>query len=178
MRLETSRLILRPWKPSDLHQFAEMNADRETMKYFPSILTREKSDQLANKCQALIEQNGWGFWAVELKTNQSFIGLTGLHKTEPPLPFAPAVEIGWRFSKDAWGKGYATEAAKSALLFGFDHLRLDKVVSYTAATNHRSQAVMKRLGMNKSSQIFNHPNIPTDHPLSEHVLYRLNKSNE
>jgi RimJ/RimL family protein N-acetyltransferase len=90
-------------------------------------------------------------------------------------PFTPAVEIGWRLSRDAWGNGYATEAARAALDFGFGS-GLEEIVSMTSTTNLRSQAVMQRLGMHRDpADDFDHPNVPVGSPLRRHVLYRLRR---
>lgn len=85
---------------------------------------------------------------------------------------APAVEAGWRLATHAWGAGYATEAAHAAVAFGRETLRLPRIVSYTAATNVRSMAVMKRLGMKQVGR-FDHAAVPEGHRLRPHVLYEL-----
>lgn len=91
-----------------------------------------------------------------------------------PAPFTPAVEIGWRLARSAWGKGYATEAARRALRFAFEDRGLDEVVSFTSAGNLRSQAVMERIGMTRDpAGDFDHPLVADGHPLKRHVLYRV-----
>lgn len=171
--LEAPRLILRQWLPSDLPVFAQLNADAETMSFFPSVLSRQQSDAMAGRCRDLIAKNGWGFWAVELKDCHEFIGMVGLHQTNSALPFSPAVEIGWRLLRKHWGNGYASEAANSALEFGFTHLKLDRIVSFTASANVQSQGVMMRLGMKNTQQNFLHPDLESSHTLAEHVLYQI-----
>jgi ribosomal-protein-alanine N-acetyltransferase len=85
----------------------------------------------------------------------------------------PTVEIGWRLARDAWGYGYATEAARAALAFGFSEVRLDEIVSFTVTANTRSRAVMERIGMTHDPDgDFDHPLLP-DWPHRRHVLYRL-----
>jgi ribosomal-protein-alanine N-acetyltransferase len=89
--------------------------------------------------------------------------------------FTPAVEVGWRLARSAWGKGYATEAARAALTFGFEQVGLEEIVAFTAVGNQRSRAVMERLGMSHApADDFDHPGIPAGHPLRRHVLYRRN----
>ncbi|MDH5481193.1 MAG: GNAT family N-acetyltransferase, partial [Nitrosomonas sp.] len=78
-------------------------------------------------------------------------------------------------AKDAWGKGFATEAAKVAMAFGFNQLALNEIVSFTATTNQRSMAVMERIGMQNTQQNFNHPAVSPDSPLYEHVLYKVTR---
>lgn len=169
---ETARLRLRQWRRSDYPCFARLNADPETMRFFPATLTAAESNALAQRCHDFIEQRGWGIWAVEEKASKTFIGFTGLHIPTDELPFSPCVEIAWRLTRSAWGKGFATEAARAALTFAFAQLALPEVVSFTAVSNIPSQRVMQRLGMERDPQTFGHPSLPSCHPLREHVLYR------
>ena len=174
IELETERLKLRAWQESDLQPFAELNADKDVMHYFPSVLTREQSDNLADKFQHLILDHGWGFWAVELKATGQFIGFTGLNIQPEQFIFSPCVEIGWRFAKQYWHQGYATEAAKACLKFAFETLQLKEVVSFTAVHNTASEHVMQRLGMQAMYE-FNHPALTQESPLSRHILYKIVK---
>ena len=176
MRLETKRLVLRQWQATDLPAFAVLNADPEVMRYFPKPLSRAESDAMAHKCQALIAAKGWGFWAAALKSTGHFIGLVGLHQPQADLPFAPCIEVGWRLQQQYWGHGYATEAASAALAFAFETLTEDAVVAFTTVENKRSRAVMTRLGFTDTQQNFMHPDLPEDHVLAEHVLYKLTKA--
>jgi len=175
--LETARLRLRQWHRSDHEPFAAMGMDARVMQYFPVPLTREASDALIERCQRLIEQRGWGLWAVEtrgwMRNSRVFIGFVGLHIPVPELPPSPCVEVGWRLAYEHWGRGYATEAAAEALRFGFETLALPEIVSFTALGNRRSIAVMERLGMKRDAASFEHPSVPAGSVLREHCLYRL-----
>jgi RimJ/RimL family protein N-acetyltransferase len=142
------------------------------MEYFPATLTRTESDVVADRCQSLIEERGWGFWAAEYKATRDFIGFVGLHTPSAELPFSPCVEVGWRLAFSQWGKGLATEAAKEALRVGFHSLGLKEIVSFAAVGNLRSRAVMERLGMRESGT-FEHPQVPAGLGLRRHCLYRL-----
>jgi len=146
------------------------------MEFYPNILTELESNSLAEKFYNLILEQGWGFWAVELKSNKQFIGFVGLNKPDAVLPFSPCVEIGWRLAKNYWGKGYATEAAKAVLKYAFETLQLDEVVSFTSIHNIKSKSVMEKLHMINTMQNFDHPNIPAEHKLKEHVLYKITKA--
>ncbi|BDT68511.1 acetyltransferase [Comamonadaceae bacterium OS-1] len=174
--LETPRLRLRQWLPQDRAPFAALNADPRVMEFFPAVRTRAESDQMADTCQALIQERDWGFWAAELKATQQFIGFVGLHVPSALLPFSPCVEIGWRLATPYWGQGLATEAARASLDFGFHRLGLAEIVSFTAVPNTRSRAVMERLGM-QASGTFEHPQVPEGHALRLHHLYRLAREN-
>ena len=172
IELETERLFLRQWRPADLKPFAVLNADSRVMEFFPSPLKHAESDALADRCQSLIKRRGWGLWAVESKATQEFIGFVGLHTPSVDLPFSPCVEVGWRLGFQHWHKGFASEAARAALCFGFRDLSLREIVSFTAIRNIRSRGVMERLGM-RSSGTFDHPQVPEGSGLRQHCLYRL-----
>ncbi|MDJ0707615.1 MAG: GNAT family N-acetyltransferase [Leptolyngbyaceae cyanobacterium MO_188.B28] len=176
--LTTQRLILRDWRESDRGPFAQMNADPEVMEYFPAPLARQESDAMIGRMKRHHQDYGYGLWAVEEAATQAFVGLIGLNMTKFKAHFTPAVEVGWRLARAFWGKGYATEGAKKAISYGFDVIGLTEIVSFTSKSNHRSIAVMKRLGMTtQEADDFDHPNVPSGHVLQRHVLYRL-KNNQ
>ncbi|MBB3006504.1 GNAT family N-acetyltransferase [Cupriavidus alkaliphilus] len=170
---ETGRLRLRQWRDEDLAPFAALNADAQVMRYFPAPLSRAESDAMAGRCRSLIAQKGWGVWVAERRADDTFLGFVGLHEPAATLPFAPCVEIAWRLARHAWGQGYATEAARGALAYGFGRLGLDEIVAFTTLANARSRAVMERLGMRQDAVGFDHPALPPRHPLRPHCLYRL-----
>jgi RimJ/RimL family protein N-acetyltransferase len=165
--LRTERLLLRQWREEDRAPFAALNADPVVMEHFPSTMTREASDAFVDFNIATIAERGWGLWAVE--ADGEFIGFVGLNEPR----FRPGVEIGWRLAREAWGHGYATEAARAVLEFAFGTIGLDEVISFTSTTNVRSQHVMERIGMTcDPADDFDHPNV-ADERLRRHVLYRL-----
>lgn len=175
IELSTERLLLRQWRSDDYKPFARLNSDPVVMEYFPWLLDREKSDTVAEKFRSRIREQGWGFWAVEVRGVAPFIGFVGLNRPDPPVPISPCVEIGWRLLSEYWGHGYASEAARAALRCGFERLELDEIVSYTATINVRSQRVMQRIGMQHRGERFDHPAVPAGSPLVEHVVYRLQR---
>jgi RimJ/RimL family protein N-acetyltransferase len=176
IQARTERLQLRQWRADDRPAFAAMSADPEVMKYFASTLSRSESDALADRCEALIEERGWGLWAVQLLGTEEFMGFIGLHIPRVDLPFSPCVEIGWRLARPYWGHGYATEGAAIALKIGFEQLDLEEIVSFAVVTNHRSRAVMTKLNMIDTSQNFKHPSVPEPSHLREHCLYKISRS--
>lgn len=172
--LRTERLWLRNWRKEDFEPFAALNADPEVMAHFPSTLDRTQSDDLALRIAADLEARHWGLWAVEVAGERTFIGFVGLAEATFEAAFTPAVEVGWRLARRAWGNGYATEGARAALDLAFTELGLPEVVSFTSTGNRRSRAVMERLGMHRDpSDDFQHPRVPEGSTLRHHVLYRL-----
>ena len=178
--LVTARLRLRSFREGDADAFAAMNADPAVMEHFPSALSREASDRLVDAIVEGWDRNGFGLWAIERADDGEFLGFTGLSRPSFEAHFTPAVEVGWRFARAAWGQGYATEAARAALAFGFDTAGdggLDEIVSFTVPANARSRHVMERIGMTRDpADDFDHPRLPDGHPLRRHVLYRLRRS--
>ena len=172
--LTTARLLLRQWRDADLPAFAALNADQRVMEFFPKTLQADESDALAAAIRANIEHRGFGLWAVEVRGVADFIGFVGLHVPRFESHFTPCVEIGWRLAFEHWGRGYATEAARVSLAFGFERLGLEEIVSFTVPLNVRSRHVMEKIGMRRSSaDDFDHPMLPQGHPIRRHVLYRL-----
>jgi ribosomal-protein-alanine N-acetyltransferase len=178
MELRTERLLLRHWRAEDREPFAALNADPEVMRHFPAPLTRAESDAMADRVARQLDERGWGLWVVDLDAARSpeerFLGFVGLAVPRFEAHFTPAVEIGWRLARAAWGKGYATEAAYAVLDHAFGPLGLEEVVSFTTVGNARSRAVMERIGMHRDpADDFDHPLLPEASPLRRHVLYRL-----
>ncbi|MDQ6772925.1 MAG: GNAT family N-acetyltransferase [Candidatus Dormibacteraeota bacterium] len=174
--LRTERLLLRRWRGDDLEPFAALNADPEVVEFLPGALTRLESDALVALIERHFEQRGFGLWAVEIPGEASLAGFTGLAVPRFKASFMPAVEVGWRLARRHWGHGYATEAARAAVSYGFGTLGLAEIVSLTVPTNRRSRAVMERLGMtHDAADDFDHPNLAEGDPLRRHVLYRLRR---
>jgi RimJ/RimL family protein N-acetyltransferase len=143
------------------------------MEFFRSRLSRIESDEMIDHIHNHFE-HGFGLWAIEVPGVAPFIGFAGLQVPGFSARFTPCVEIGWRLAFEHWGHGYATEAARLALGYGFGAVALQEVVSYTSATNRRSRAVMERIGMRRDpADDFDYPRLPEGHPLRPHVLYRL-----
>jgi RimJ/RimL family protein N-acetyltransferase len=174
--IATERLLLRSWTEEDREPFAAMNADPEVMRFMTRVLDRSTSDALVDRIVAGWAANGFGLWAVERRSDARFIGFVGLSRPTFDAPFMPAVEVGWRLARDAWGVGYATEGGAASLRYGFEVLGLDEIVSFTSALNAPSRRVMERLGMTRDpADDFDHPSIEQGAANRAHVLYRLGR---
>jgi RimJ/RimL family protein N-acetyltransferase len=175
LNLKTERLLLRRWRSADLPALAAINTDPAVMEFMPATLSLAESAALIERMEACFEAHGYGLWAVEMPGEASCIGFVGLSPVDLNVPFAPAVEVGWRLAHGFWGRGLATEAASTALAFGFEQCGLTEIVSFTAERNTRSRRVMERLGMHHDPrEDFEHPLLAVGDPLRRHVLYRLN----
>ena len=175
--IRTERLILRDWRHEDLEPFAALNAHPEVMRHMPKRLSRAESDTLAARIRAGIAERGYGLWAVESPGEAPFLGFVGLAVPGFQAAFTPCVEVGWRLAWRFWGRGYASEAARGALEHGFGELGLREIVSFTTLGNDASRRVMERLGMRRDPrEDFEHPGLPSGHPLRPHVLYRIGRA--
>lgn len=176
--LETPRLHLRAWHDADLDPLAQICADPQVMRYLQGPQSRDECAALIARCRMHFADHGYGFWALERKDDGRFIGMLGLSWCQLPLPFCPAVEINWRLAQDQWGQGLAHEAAEAVLACAFDRLQLPEVVAFTAKLNAASQRLAEGLGMQHDPRDdFEHPDLPADHPLRPHRLYRLKRPN-
>lgn len=170
--LETERLVMRGWEDRDQAEFSRMNANPEVMEFFPSLWTQEESDAVFRVLRGNIEKRGWGHWALEEKSSGRFVGFTGLNIPSFEASITPCVEVGWRILPEFWNQGYATEAALKSLWFGFHHLKLQEIVSFTAVGNVKSQRIMEKIGMARwMEKDFLHPKVPDGHVLKPHVVY-------
>ncbi|WP_117192756.1 GNAT family N-acetyltransferase [Rhizobium terrae] len=176
--LETERLRLRSWLDSDRHLFREINSDPKVMEFFPFRGAYEEADALFDKLNGTITETGLGFYCMERKQTGEPMGFCGLSLVNMPDVFPiGTVEIGWRLATRFWGNGYVTEAARALLDFAFGRKELDAVVSFAVTENHRSTAVMKRLGLHRAAEMdFDHPRVPDTHPqLKPHIVYAITR---
>ncbi len=169
--IETARLILRPWRDHDRAAFAAMGADPEVMAHFPALLSRAESDAMVDRIGLMMADQSFGFWAVERRDSGGFIGFCGLNRVSFPCPVEGEVEIGWRLARNAWGQGFAREAAQACLDWGFGH-GMTRIVSFTVRANVRSWGLMERLGLVRRGDLdFDHPRVADGSPLKRHIVY-------
>jgi RimJ/RimL family protein N-acetyltransferase len=169
---DTARLRLRQWREADRAPFAALNGDREVMAHFPSALTRSQSHALHDRLRDALAHRGFGLWAVERREDARFLGFVGLMPAPDELPFAPAVEIGWRLARAGGGAGYATQDPRETLGVAVESHEQPQLGAVTASTNERSAAVMRRLGM-REDRPFEHPRVAPGHRLRAHRLFRI-----
>lgn len=148
-RINTERLILRRWKLEDHAPFAEICGDSEVMQFIGdgSLRTAEQASQSILRFEREWDEKGYGLFAVEEVQTGDLLGFTGLSWPNFLPEVLPSVEIGWRYSKSSWGKGYASEAAVAALSFGVTELGITDIVSIYQIGNGASVRIMQKLGM-------------------------------
>lgn len=175
--IETPRLILRDWRDADRGPFAAMLADPEVMRHLGPVQDREAVDAGVNRMIAHHSGHGFTFWAVERREDAAFLGFCGLKRVDlTASPIAGEVEIGWRLRRDAWGAGFAREAAIASLEWGFAEGGLTRIVAMTTLANARSWGLMERLGMTRRRALdFDHPGLAADDPLRPHIVYTIDR---
>jgi len=147
--ITTSRLLLRRWRGEDIEPFAAMCSDPQVMRYIGSgdTRTREQAAAAILTFERMWDEQGYGLFAVELLGSDHLIGFTGLAEPTFLPEIMPAVEVGWRFARQSWGNGFATEAARAALDFGLVKLGIPEIVSIHQVDNHASGRIVQKLGM-------------------------------
>jgi RimJ/RimL family protein N-acetyltransferase len=173
----SDRLGFRNWNISDLDEFARLNADEDVMEHFPSTMSMDEVSDLIYKLGDHYAENGFTYFATEILKTQEFIGMIGLAYQEYITDFTPAIDIGWRLKKSAWGNGFATEGAKRCIDFAFNELGIDKIISVCVFNNEKSENVMKKVGMTKIGEFY-HPSL-TEYPeYQRHHCYEIRRGKD
>jgi RimJ/RimL family protein N-acetyltransferase len=170
--IETERLILRPWKDADRAPFVAMSADPAVMATLGGVLSAEAAQAYVDGAAKRLAVFGFCRWAVERREDGAFVGAVGLAPIHPSLPMPAGFEMGWRLTREAWGHGYATEAARAAIEDGFQRGGLTEIFAFTSRPNQRSQAMMERAGLTRAPTLdFDHPALAQDHPMRAHLVW-------
>lgn len=172
---KSDRLGFRNWSNRDIAEFAELNADEAVMEHFPATLSKKEAEQLVARLRSHFTTNGFTYYATEILATKAFIGMIGLAYQTYETAYTPAIDIGWRLKRSAWGKGYATEGAKRCLEYGFNELGIHQVIAVCPINNQKSERVMQKIGMTKVGT-FLHPEL-VDYPeYQKHVCYEIKKN--
>jgi RimJ/RimL family protein N-acetyltransferase len=143
LRLTTERLVLRPPTLDDLPTWHAIYLDAEEVWYGAPRSSLDENRTKLERQIARFEQHGFGMCAVELAASGETIGAAGLQH----LDDGPEIEVGYRFLKEHWGHGYATECAQASIDFGFDEVGLDRIVAVALETNIASRRVLEKCGL-------------------------------
>jgi RimJ/RimL family protein N-acetyltransferase len=174
---ETERLILRTWQPADRADYSKHLNTPAVTANVGGLQTDAEMAAAFERIDGYQRDTGHTFWAVERKADGAFLGFCGLKIANVPgTPIDGEIEIGWRLREDAWGQGYAKEAAQAALGWAWANLDRDRIVSFTIPANRASWGLMERLGMTRRADLdFAHPSFAPGHPLSAHITYVMNR---
>ena len=170
---QSKRLGFRNWTDEDIKPMAEICADPEVMRFFPSTMDEDQTAKMIEKFITIFKEKGYTFYAVDLLESKELIGFIGFSYAAFEGEFKPMVEIGWRLAKTCWNKGLATEGAQRCLDYARENLDFKTVFSFTAVLNKPSERVMQKIGMTFQKE-FDHPRVEDGHKLKPHVLYTLN----
>ncbi len=153
--IETERLILRPWREADLPAWRAMNAEPEVAYWLGGPPDPDEAAAAFARERAAIDNDGHGMWAAERKADGVLVGRIGVRRIPEQWghPMGGETEIGWRLTRAAWGFGYASEGAAASLAWAFSNLDVKRILAWTAATNTRSEAVMRRIGMTRAPDL-------------------------
>lgn len=161
---ETERLRLRTWDPEDLGEFIRHTNTESVMRWLGGVRSQEWHEAAFERIQGYQRNHGHTFWLVERKSDDALLGFCGLKRVNSEgAPYPGEFEVGWRLREDAWGQGYAKEAAIKSLDLAFEEFGAPHVVALTINQNEASQGLMKRLGMIRREDLdFQSEDVPTE----------------
>ncbi len=173
--IQTERLILRAWRDEDGPEFVRATNTPAVMTYLGGVDDPARLMTSVARQQAIQAEHGHCFWIVERKADSALLGFCGL-KIGNVGSIDGEIEIGWRLREDAWGQGYAKEAAQASLAWGWANLEARRIVAITVPDNRSSWGLMQRLGMHRRPEMdFGHPLFAEDHPLRQHIVYVIER---
>jgi RimJ/RimL family protein N-acetyltransferase len=149
--IETARLILRNWREEDIEPFIRHTNTPAVMRWLGGVMPEDEARaRIVDRMMVWQEERGFTFWAVERKADRALLGFCGIKIADTPgAPVEGVHEVGWRLREDAWGQGYAKEAAIASIDFAFARLGANRVVALTFNGNEASWGLMERIGMTR-----------------------------
>ena len=151
---ETARLILREWRTSDRALFVRHLNTPAVMRWLGGVQDEATYTAAFDRLDGYQRDFGHTFWIVERKADGELLGFCGLKRVNAQgAPNPGDVEIGWRLREDAWGQGYAKEAAVASLDLAFERFAASHVVALTVDGNRGSWGLMERLGMTRRADL-------------------------
>jgi len=173
MIIETERLVLRPFREEDLDDELSVVGDAETMSFYPNPYSKEDVEKIIAKNIRTFESKGYGLFSVTEKQTGDYIGDCGI--TLQIIDGEDQLEVGYRIRKESWGHGFAPEAARAMVEYGFKHLGLKKLYSYMAKDHHQSRRTAEKAGMTLEKEYVNPRN--RDILTSVYSIYKNDESN-
>ncbi|NCP14888.1 MAG: GNAT family N-acetyltransferase [Sphingomonadales bacterium] len=162
---ETARLVLRGWRDADWAAFWQVTNTPAVMRWLGGVVDADKRGAIRARLEGYQRDHGHTFWVVERKDDGALLGFCGLKRSNQPGGPQGMMEVGWRLREDAWGKGYAKEAATAALDCAFARFGADEVIALTVERNAASWGLMRRLGMERRADLdFDSPDFDPENP--------------
>ena len=176
VRIETDRLVLRDWREADAEPFFSGTNTPAVMRWLGGVMDDDGKQALLDRVAGCRAANGFCFWIVERKADGEILGFCGLKRADAPgSSVTGAMEVGWRLREDAWGQGYAKEAATASLDVAFERFGADEVVAMTVVENEPSWGLMKRLGMRRREELdYVDPRFAP--PLCHAIVYSIDRA--
>jgi len=172
--LPTPRLVLREWREADIAALHAICTDARVMEFLGPPQSLAEVEGAVSRMRAAQAMHGHCFWAVERREDGAMLGFCGIKRGPEGTPLHDRPEIGWRLRADAWGQGYAREAAQASLDWAAAHRPGTRVWAMTVPANKASWGLMLRLGMARHPALdFDHPALPEDSPLRAHIVYSI-----
>lgn len=152
-RHETARLILRDWRDDDWPVFWKVTNTPAVMRWLGGVVDEAGMAAARARLESYRADYGHTFWVVERLADGALLGFCGLKRSNQPGGPQGMMEVGWRLREDAWGQGYAREAAAASLDLAFDRFGADEVIALTVEGNAPSWGLMRRLGMERRADL-------------------------
>lgn len=174
-RLETDRLVLRDWREADWEPFFTGTNTAEGMAWLGGVMDADRMAWQRARLEGYARDHGHTFWVIERRTDGAVLGMCGLKRANQPGGPQGDFEIGWRLVRDAWGQGYAHEAALATLDHAFTALGAPHVLALTVPGNVASWRLMERLGMERKPDL-DFGSADFDPALGRIIVYRLDRA--
>ncbi|MFZ9395370.1 MAG: GNAT family N-acetyltransferase [Erythrobacter sp.] len=175
-RHETERLVLREWREEDWPEFFRVTNTPAVMRWLGGLLDETGQRQTIERVTGCDARNGFCFWAVERRADGELLGFCGLKRADAPgSTVTGEIEVGWRLREDAWGQGYAREAATASLDLAFDRFGAEQVVALTVEGNTASWGLMHRLGMRRRAEL-DYPDPRYEPPWRDTIVYSIDRA--
>ena len=174
-RHETDRLILRDWREEDWPFFWEGTNTPGVMRWLGGVCDGAKRDAAQQRLLSYDREHGHTFWCVERRSDGAIRGFCGLKRSNQTGGPLGMMEVGWRLREDAWGRGYAKEAATASLDLAFDRFDAEEVIAMTVQRNTASWGLMQRLGMRRRADLdFDNAEFDKEDPVV--IVYSIDRA--
>jgi RimJ/RimL family protein N-acetyltransferase len=174
-QFETERLILRDWREEDWEPFWEGTNTPNVMRWLGGVCDPNKRTAAQDRLLSYERDHGHTFWCLERQEDRAILGFCGLKRSNQAGGPMGMMEVGWRLREDAWGLGYAREAASASLDLAFNRFGAEEVIALTVEGNTPSWGLMIRLGMQRRVDL-DFPSSDFDPDTGTIIVYSINRN--